>query len=354
MPMVDTARRHPGARRSVLVLALLALLATAAPALGQDAPPQTRLRYLVMPHPDDEASVWAHVVGSSSDHLVVVYATRGEETSGCRAAAEGGGPHWFQGPASPVGQPDLGEVNPLGTGTGLWHGRWTETCRRARIASTLAFLDGEAAHDPALPGGFPSVDEPTSSHVMPGRTRGGALPGRVDNGVAVPTSEVLVYAAANGRGTVLFFDLGDGDTTPSEVEWAMRTVRTRADELGLPDLPDGPAIGAYRNGTPAWDCALYDHPDHRAVHVALDQWELVDAPQLGRTCSHDPAADPALTAVVPDDVFVGLAEVAEDGQRVGSFQRRYGWLAATEWSEWFDVEDDLFSQVQHVWRRPGS
>ena len=341
-------------RPLIVALALAGVVAVPGSAVAQSSPDAPTVRqYLVMPHPDDEASVWAHVGHDPRVHHVVLYATRGEESSGCRTAAEGGGPYWFQGPDSPVGEPDHGEVDPLGAGTDTWQGRWSDACREGRIAGTLAFLDAEAQEDPTLPSGFPPADQPTAVHELPGRLPGGAMPGRFDNGVPVPTSEVAVYDAANGRGTVLFFDLGDGDLTSDEVTWALRSTVAHAERLGLPDLPDGPALGAFFNDMPVWDCEAYAHPDHAAVHTALAATDVVDGPRLGRTCSEDPRVDEAWTDAVALDDFVDLSEVGEDGQRLGSFQRHYGWLAATEWSAAFGERDHLFSRVQHFWARSG-
>lgn len=333
-----------------LLVALALVVGVVGDASGQQPPSQVSATWLVMPHPDDETGVLSRVLARPDDHEVVVMMTHGEQSSACRTAAEGAGPAWYQGPGSPVGQPDLGEVNPLGTGTNVWTGRWSPECRRARVASTLAFLEDRADADPTAPGGWPGADAPAVERDLPGTTRSGVPPQRDDGGEVVESRRVRVWHASRGRGSLVFLDLGDGDLTAEEVAWGLRAVADAAPTLGIPDGDVGEALGAFRSDVDVGACHAYDHPDHRAVHVALATWDLVDAPQLGRTCEEDPEADPSLTARIPDDEYVRLTETDGD-RRVGAVPRIYGWLAEDDWSAAF-LPGAMWAQQQWFWRGP--
>lgn len=162
--------RHPA--RSGLALLLLTIASVLVPVAPSDAAP-VQISYIVAAHPDDEYSLWSLVTGSTGNYKVLIYLTQGEQTSACMSASEttSYGPYWYQGPSSPVGQPNYGEINPRGTGTS-WAGRWTTTCRDARRRGTQAFYNDKATTDSAIPSGFttrgvysfPGTPSPASHH----------------------------------------------------------------------------------------------------------------------------------------------------------------------------------------------
>lgn len=133
-------------RSTVPLLMLTAALASScglpeeetSPALSttaQAATP-TQLSYVLFPHPDDEYEGWALIDNSTSNYKVFIMMTRGEETSGCLPASAGiGGPHWYEGPNSPVGRPDY---------TGHHQHRRTHQLRLGRHAR--AHLPDERQH----------------------------------------------------------------------------------------------------------------------------------------------------------------------------------------------------------------
>ena len=106
--------------------------------------------YAVSAHPDDEIYAWAQIQDRPDDYIVFTLITEGEQTDSCQTADEtkaGGGdpgpangtvgegftggepgilgPFKYQGPDSPVGEPDKGERRPLGN---PWQGQGTKAC----------------------------------------------------------------------------------------------------------------------------------------------------------------------------------------------------------------------------------
>ena len=167
--------------RAGLAVLLLTVAGILVPISPSDAAP-VQISYIVAAHPDDEYSLWSLVTGSTGNYKVLIYLTHGEQTSACMSASEttSFGPYWYQGPSSPVGQPNYSEINARGTGTS-WAGRWTTTCRDARRRGTQAFYNDKAATDPAIPSGFTS----RGVYSFPGNTIAGIPPRRDDNGVIV-------------------------------------------------------------------------------------------------------------------------------------------------------------------------
>lgn len=324
-------------------------MAVAVPPRAEAA--STLISYLVMPHPDDETGVWSLVTGSTDNYKVIIFMTEGEASSACRTAAEGtgGGPYWYQGPSSPVGQPNYAEINPRGTGANLWAGRWTSTCSTARIESTLSFLEAKAAADSTAPGNFPSAGSPSGTFSFSGNTSAGIPPRREDNGNTYTSRTARVYNATNGRGKVIFFNLGDGDLKKEEVRWAIAAVRANKSALGIPNYGERNALGAFRNNVSGIGCDVYDHPDHASIHTALFTYDMIAGRQHGRTCSNDPDVDPTRTASIPLQEHYDLRAMSGN-TAVGIFQRRYGWLAATNWSSNFDA-DHMFARTQYFWSR---
>lgn len=333
---------------TVFALIAVTLLATiAAPALA--APIQ--ISYLVMPHPDDEYQVWSLVTGSGTNYKVIIYMTRGEQTAFCKndSAAKNA----YQGPLSPVGQPDYGEVNPLGAGTNIWLGMWTSTCKNSRIEGTLDFLTKKAQSDSSIPTGFSY----RNTYSFTGNTSAGVPPRRYDCNESVtplctPTESrsAKVYNASNGMGKVIFFDLGDNDLTKEEVQWAIAAVRSNKSTLGIPtSLPDYNSLGAFRHSGVYSGCQQYDHKDHKSVHDALWQYDMINGKQHARTCSGDPDHDSGRTK----SVTLSEHDATKQGStttRTGPFQKYYGWLAPGYW-DWGWNFDEIRARTQYFWSR---
>lgn len=315
---------------------------------AQAAPGQ--ISYILLPHPDDDYQTWSLVTGSSSNYKVFIHMTQGEQSGYC----EPNGKYGYEGPGSPVQEYNRGEINPLGTGTNIWIARWTDTCENARMQGTLAFLRTRAVSDPAIPGGsFTELPPPT----LTGYTRSGLAPRRFDNdfntGSGSISRGVRVFRASNGMGTVIFFDLGDLDVKKEEVEWAVGKVRQYKSAFGIPtNLPEYNAVAAYSHLTGRYEnCMAYDHPDHRAVHEATWEYDLLSGrPRHARTCSKDPDVDPGRTRALSQAEHAAILEGTYSTRR-GIFQQRYGWLAEDNWPYALDGRDTLMAREHHFWTR---
>lgn len=333
--------------RSAFALVILTVVSLVGPYAGPASAAPGQLSYILLPHPDDDYQTWSLVTGSSSNYKVFIHMTQGEQSTYCPPV----GAYGYEGPGSNTGEND-GEINPLGTGTNIWSGMWTTTCRNARIQGTLNFLNSRSYSDPTIPGGFFERTPPALS----GNTLAGLFPQRFDNetnsGRAKEAYGVRVFGANNGMGTVIFFDLGDGDVTKEEVEWAVRKVRENKSAFGIPtNLPDYNAIAAFSHIDGYANCESYGHPDHRAVLEATWQYDLLPGrPRHGRTCSTDPSVDNGRTreltqtehtAILKGDVF----------SRPGIFQKRYGWLREENWVYQLDGANILMARTQHFWTR---
>lgn len=282
-------------------------------ALPRLAPPplsaERRIRYVVVPHPDDEFSAWSLVGGQGDHYVVFVLLTKGEATRFCDG-------HGLQ--------VAYGERQPA-TPAGGWPGAGTPGCKAMRVESFNAFLDKMAELDPSLDVPGPPV----------------RLPGP-------PPFELRVGA----RTARAVFDLGDGTLTPDRVTAAIQAVRAARDRF--PVTAEDDVVGAaYRNGHYP-DAALYDHPDHRAVHEALygtDQG--TPGPQWGRTVPTDP--ERAATLAVPDALYCQVLCVSpynsKGAWRTGALQWAYGWLADDYWSADPAAGSSVFARTQDFWQR---
>lgn len=322
----------------------------------------SQLSYIVMPHPDDEFQGWSLIGGSSGNNKVFIYATSGDETSACARQDQGtgSGPYWYQGPSSPVGQPNYGEVAPLRS---PWNndstgGKSKPACVDSRRHSTRQFLAAQAFVDATIP----NFSTSPSTKCFSGDTRAGIPPRRKDfgDGTGYTSNCALVYPSSNGYGTLVFFDLGDGDLTAEEVEWAVLAVKNNKSYVGVQNSPDANAIGGYRNAVQYKNldgsvrpCHVYDHTDHKAVHVALYNWSMGGIPvRWGRTCQDDPDAL-ASTGRVSDvaaDLHFRTWEMSGN-QRVGAGQQQYGWLWPTFWGTDLTGYDKAYAQRQAFWGR---
>lgn len=288
--------------------------------------PERRIRYVVVPHPDDEFSAWSFVGGRGDHYVVFVLLTRGEDTRFCDG-------HGFQ--------PTYGEREPHPAG---WPGRRTAACAAKRLDAFGAFLDRMAELDPSLDVPGP----PVTLRGAPGP--GGFVPTRPAGVGRVPATEFQL--AVGARTARALFDLGDGDLTAEEVTWAIQAVRAVRDRFPV-SAEDDVVGAAYRNaGYP--DAVVYDHPDHRAVHQALygtDQG--TPGPQWGRTVATDPERAESLS--VPDALYCQVLCVSpynsRGAWRVGALQWAYGWLADDYWSADPAKGSSVFSRSQDFWQR---
>lgn len=346
-------------RSTVPMLMLTAALASScgqpdeetSPALSttaQAATP-TQLSYVVIPHPDDEYEGWSLIDNSTSNYKVFVLMTRGEETGGCNPASAGaGGPYWYHGPNSPVGMPNYNERMPV---PNPWVGRWTSACKQARVESFRTFLETMAASDVSLP------RSPTSRgrFCFGGMPSDGLAPSVVDrtdangnNGTTLESRCADVWS--NSVGAIVVFDLGDRDLRPAEVIWAVQQVRANKAPLGIPALPEWNVIGASYFNKLNSNCAVYDHPDHGAIHTALWNTHIGAGPQYGRTCLSDPdiSATGGRINSVSDTTHARTLQMSGT-TRLGPMPRIYGWLDVP--GSWQLTGDTLFSQRQGFWKR---
>ncbi|HVE98172.1 MAG TPA: hypothetical protein VNA12_03240, partial [Mycobacteriales bacterium] len=203
--------------------------------------------YAISAHQDDEASAWGLIANRPNTYMVFVAMTQGEGTMSCMRPAEVSPPHdavtssrsltmveglvgegepdyegahKYQGPGSPVGQPDLGERRPYGN---PWVGRQTEACKRARTASWHWFLDAMAQSDLSLPN-F-AIEDPWKSPTYRGRFCDRALrptaPARRRN-----SGCASVWATESGARVA--FDLGNVSAGTPESEHLTAAEVTKA------------------------------------------------------------------------------------------------------------------------------
>ena len=278
-----------------------------------------QLQYILIPHPDDEFQGWSLVEGSVHNYPVFVLLTHGEGTG----MGEGHGLQAALGERVPQPQP--------------FHGPRSLFLRAQRLDSWHAFLDLMA-----------EVDETLDVPRFHGHLRGATSPGfGRDDGFDVFVGE---------RSARVVFDLGDGRLDQDVVAWALRTVRAQVRPL-LPVREEFGAVGAayYNVAHPG---PVYEHRDHRAVHLAL--WHVdfgLPGPQWCRTTHTDPdvRATGGRTSAVSAKGYADAMAIAPDGRRLGRFQRAYGWLAFDP-SGFFPpgdrpTDDGAVSRYQSFWRR---
>jgi hypothetical protein len=266
---------------------------------------KVQIQYVLIPHPDDEFSAWSLIQRAADNYPVFILLTRGERTAYCDL-------HGLQA--------QLGERPPQGA-----------TCPERRLDAWHTFLDGMAALDDQL-------DVPGSVGPV----------GGCDLRVGDATARAV-------------FDLGDGVLTPDRVTAALQEVRS----LRFSHFPLQNEYGAI--GAAYWNreyagAVTYQHPDHRAVHVAL--WSVdqgLRGPQWGRTARTDPdAAFRGRTNLVDPDIYeaaMGVDPPPIDpagnpgARRVGLFQRCYGWLVDGYWAGGELDASAIFSRSQTFWAR---
>ena len=307
--------------RLLLPLLLASLVAcssaaspTAAPSTApttDPAPQPPRLRYVVVPHPDDEFSAWSLLARDPAHYPVFLLLTQGEAGGSCTGQGL---------------QAELGERPPV---PAAFEGPQSATCRAQRLDSFWSFLEGMARIDDSL-------DVPRE----------------------VPTGRD--HRLFVGRRTAaLVFDLGDGQVEPADVVQAVEAARSQRSAFPVTEEDDVVGAAYYNDSDPDW--YRYAHNDQGAVQQALWSTDLgTPGPQLVRTWPDDPRV--SLVRRVPDDVYdaamgvtPGPADpVANPGAtRTGVLQRAYGWLAfpGAYWAESEGPTAFFFSRTQHFWSR---
>ena len=304
---------------------------------------RTETLYAVSAHADDEFAAWALIENRPETYTMFVVATRGEQTRSCLPAPSGGagdpglangtvvealtgeggdgslklqGPYRYQGPNSPVGEPDKGERHPYGN---PWQGKGTPACRLARLASWHWFLDDMGKLDGSLPdmgiAGHPMKDDDYRGRFCP------------DAGCA----EIW----ANADGARIAFDFGDGNLTPQEVTAGLAALRKHRRAWKLPVTKKEEVLAAsyhYEGDRPA--CGVYPHPDHGAVQAAILEDDQNAGPQRGVTCPtgerYEEHPGP-LAPMSPLTLFRANEVDPLSERRIGPYVVNYGWLFDTYW-----------------------
>lgn len=354
-----TTPTHSGLLRRttrLLVGALTTLTVTAlGPVPAAHAAP-TRTDYILAAHPDDEYEVYGALrYNGSTTYKIIIYMTRGEQTAYCYRASEVApdsylGPYGYQGPhALGVDPHNFGERHPA-TGSNTtsptpawnpWTGLWTTRCIDGRMQGTLRFLNHLGTIDSTMPANMTYVN---TFYNLP---TNGASPRREDyNGQLTPINNyATVYRAQNGMGAAVFFDMGDGDLTVSEVRWALETTVAQRANWGLPvyNGSGGETLSSYSQRTPPAGCDYYPHPDHAATFDALAYPYNAPGNELGRTCGSS-----GTTYYIPSAIHDPLFQLAQpytnDSARQGKFQQHYGWLQAHHWG--IPTSTGLFGREQ--------
>lgn len=224
------------------------------------------------------------------------------------------GPWAYQGPDSPVGEPDKGERHPLGN---PWQGQGTQACKDARVAAWHWFLDAMATHDPTM-ASMGVADDPYDADTYRGRFCG--------NG-AKTLGCARVWATGDGARVV--FDAGDQDLSSDEVITGLELVRQQRARWGLPAaLPEGGIVAAVPGPPPG----CREHVDHAEIRDVLYGHDFGAGPQWGVSC--DPSDPRFLDSPAPpmpfDPIDLRMNKVdPHTEQRQGTYNVNYGWLYDT-------------------------
>jgi hypothetical protein len=280
-------------------------------------------------HPGDEFQSWSLIENSAANYKIFVVATRGEETNACAPANFGD-----------LQQTNLGELAPSPTPSG----RWTPSCADARMNSMLDYLTAMSAQDPTVPGSWSAPRD-----VGPFPAVGVSLC-RDDGGTQVcgnAQRSARVWLDTQGRGAVVSWDLGDGDLTQPEVEWALRTTIAERPALGLPHQRVHNIVGGFANRV--YGCYLHGAEDSRSVNQTLFRQYFGATYNIAASCSDDPSVSRAAT--VTNGALNASFGVGSDGRRLGAHSRIYGWQYRT-YAAWDAVgQEQLNHSHQHFWMR---
>lgn len=347
--------------------------------------------YVLVPHPDDEPTGWSWIEDlPESTYTVFVTLTPGEGTNSCIPAHEAGverepgvaasvegasaevslaqaqfpgnfdplvpdwllptkrpvhakqerstGPYKYEGPGSPVGEPDEGERHPLGD---PWEGQFTKACGDARVASWHWFLD-DAHEIDGVGTNLEVAEDPWANDNYRGRFC--PPPGTFSlDGIEsppVPPASGCVDVWADGDGARVVFDLGNA---PIDSEWdilagrfdeydvaaAVAALRENRREWGLPKLPERGGLSVSEHGD--HHCPGSDrHVDHSAVAKAMRYLDLDIGEQVGRAaCADDPFLVGAERHENETELSTAVAwNLLEPvtGRRIGPWVENYGWV----------------------------
>lgn len=286
---------------------VLALAGVGVAPMSATAAAPTHLQYVVIPHPDDEWQAWAQVENDPTTYKIFVLMTNGEQSMYCDS----------------------------------YGGKWSFACENKRLNSWAGFFSQMATTDATLPGAL-GAKYATRAFPANGVTicRDDATP------CARSVRAAVVQNDGQGRGALVSFNLGDGDLTEPEVDWALDTVLANRAEFGIPNLPVKNMVASFaNNGGP---CYNYPHGDHRAVHLALYNRTYPVPAQLGATCS-----TPGSTMHVDKQVSERSIAAAWTAT-TGAFHKNYGWLGG------YDIDrtgqyGSVFMAKQSFWvKTPGA
>lgn len=291
----------------------------------------TKVMYVVIPHPDDEFQAWSLIENTPDVHKVFMVLVRGEQASYCNSPAY----EAQHGAKPPNPWPD---------------GRWSLTCEQARINSFLGFMQDMGVTDDGLPEIYDSLG--TRGPFDSGfgvACRKDSLDNSLGECIVDPTA--LVWSST--QATIIWFNLGDGDLTAEEAEWAISTVLANKDRFGIDgQLADAGIVGAsYWNGPGHLACSGYMHPDHGAIQAALRGSDFGVGRQMAPICGVDSEA--VVEASVSRDSYFRAFGKPPD-HPLGVFFANYGWLSdATEHGHPDNYHDQstTFHRNQTFWIR---
>lgn len=260
---------------------------------GQPRTDDLAIDYVLLAHPDDEASSAQQWLERGDQYTVVVYLTDGGNSVAC----DGGNRSRLESPP---------ELPPE-------HG-WDEGCVRSRQKSTLSAL---GALSTIAPADFDDRD---------------ALMARGEQTVATEAGDAIVYAGT--RDAVVFLPFEDGELQVEDVLAGLRAVRALRGTV-LPARPEQLVLdGAFSNGPrneddptagpwPYSDCSRSQHNDHEAIRNALISTDI-GLVRRGTTCATDP--DAVMTESVDDEPWELLFDLEN-----GTYRLHYGWLTQDGW-----------------------
>ncbi len=300
------------------------------------ASPDLKIRYIVLPHPDDEFEAWSMVAGDTTHYIVFILLTRGEYSRYC----DGSGISELQANRAerfPEPQPFTGQGTP--------------DCAQQRIDAWSSFLDGRGAVESAL--GRPGFLGQFDLDVPPGA----AVPSKVTaSGSRVPATTYLLWVG--DKSARVAFDFGDTDLSLNEVVLGIEAVRAMRSSVLPISAEDDIVAAAYFNDS--FDPSIrYVHPDHKAVQQAIKGLDFeTPGPQWGRTVPEDPEV--ASTLEIPPALYCAVMCVEPEpidpltnpfAFRTGTLQSSYGWLAPAYWVGAELPSGSIFSRVQSFWER---
>lgn len=317
---------------ALAAISLLALTGCAAaaptPARAHHTPQPRQIQVYVAPHEDDEWQMWSQVENRPDVFKVFVVLGNGEQTAFCAPFPNAGYQAGLEKEPSP---------HPVG--------QFTSSCSQARLNSWTGYFTQMSQTDPTIPG---DLTGPTRTRPFPGSVcRADNVPVGVDGPCTSDDTTAQVWTDREGRGVLIAWNLGEGDETVPEIDWAIRNVLNHRSDFGIPGGVVTALWGAYANADDP-HCFIYQNPDHLALHAALEQFDY-GTPVQGFAACGDEAG--MMHAQVSDQSMDAAFEVTQDGHRVGAHTSNYGWLDVT----WYPLsrhdQSDLFHGAQAFWTR---